>query len=334
MLASLLLIGCTKYQEPLRLEGNTMGTTYRVLIRMDGLDIQVEEASLHQKIDDKLILINKLMSTYDPNSEISRFNAAPQDTPFQLTGPTASVLAAALALAQKTSGAFDPTISPLVELWGFGPSSRGGGLPSTKAIKEARDRVGYQALMFEPATGLLSSEERRRLDFSAIAKGYAVDSIAEMLLGEGFEHYLVEIGGELRGSGLKSEGVPWRVAIETPDSASRTVFKTLALRDRAIATSGDYRNFFEFDGQRYSHTIDPATGYPVDHKTVSVSVIADTSMMADSWATALNVIGPERGIPLANREGLAVMMIAAKSTEPGWETFESTAMRAYLEESR
>ena len=309
-----------------------MGTTYRVLVRSESAGF--DAAKLHKMIDQELIYINKLMSTYDVNSEISRFNRSAQITPFKLSSETTEVLAFSLQLARQTQGAFDPTVSPLVNLWGFGPVRSDPKIPPTDAISRVRAEIGFDALALDATDNTLRSQLPRQLDLSAVAKGYAVDRLAAILIEAGLSHFLVEVGGELVAKGTKFEDVPWRVAIESPDPVNRGIFKALSLRDKAVATSGDYRNFFESNGQRYSHTLDPRTGSPVDHTTVSVTVLADTAMVADGWATALNVLGLDEGLKLANERGLAALFISRTDTSERRQSYESDTMKAYLEEAR
>lgn len=309
-----------------------MGTTYRVLVRSESAGF--DAAKLHKMIDQELIYINKLMSTYDVNSEISRFNRSAQITPFKLSSETTEVLAFSLQLARQTQGAFDPTVSPLVNLWGFGPVRSDAKIPPADAISRVRAEIGFDALALDATDNTLRSQLPRQLDLSAVAKGYAVDRLAAILIEAGLSHFLVEVGGELVAKGTKFEDVPWRVAIESPDPVNRGIFKALSLRDKAVATSGDYRNFFESNGQRYSHTLDPRTGSPVDHTTVSVTVLADTAMVADGWATALNVLGLDEGLKLANERGLAALFISRTDTSERRQSYESDTMKTYLEEAR
>lgn len=326
------VLSCSSEVDLTTLEGRTMGTTYRVLVRSESAGF--DAAKLHKMIDQELIYINKLMSTYDVNSEISRFNRSAQITPFKLSSETTEVLAFSLQLARQTQGAFDPTVSPLVNLWGFGPVRSDAKIPPADAISRVRAEIGFDALALDATDNTLRSQLPRQLDLSAVAKGYAVDRLAAILIEAGLSDFLVEVGGELVAKGTKFEDVPWRVAIESPDPVNRGIFKALSLRDKAVATSGDYRNFFESNGQRYSHTLDPRTGSPVDHTTVSVTVLADTAMVADGWATALNVLGLDEGLKLANERGLAALFISRTDTSERRQSYESDTMKAYLEEAR
>lgn len=324
-----LTSGCRDESGPFELTGNTMGTTYRILIANPTSAANLSET--HKEIDRKLININKLMSTYDPDSEISRFNQAAPGTPFSLHFDTANVLAFSLALAVKTGGGFDPTIGPLVELWGFGHTSAIAQPPVKDQIQTVRQRVGYESLQLDMSAPAVTTSTQRQLDFSATAKGFAVDALAVILEQRGHSNFLVEIGGELFSRGEKRPGQPWRVAIEMPSSAARAIYRAFPLIDSAIATSGDYRNYFESNGQRFSHTIDPRTGYPVTHATTSVTVVAPTTMVADGWATALNVLGPVAGMQLAADQNLAVVMLVIEDDE--LKALESQAFKDYLAQS-
>jgi len=213
-------------------------------------------------------------------------------------------------VSEMTDGAYDVTVGPLVNLWGFGPQDTHDKIPARGAIESARARTGYHNLELRQTPAAI----RKRLpglyvDLSSIAKGYAVDRVARLLEGQGIENYLVEIGGELRGKGHNERGTAWRIGIERPSANDRAVYKALKLDRSGLATSGDYRNYFEHDGQRYSHIINPLTGQPVSHKLASVTVIAASAMRADALATALMVLGPQDGYALAEHEGIAAFFI-------------------------
>lgn len=303
------LSGCDR---PIALEsmhGRTMGTTWAVTVANPPRGFRAE--TLTQEIEAVLEAVNREMSTYDPGSEISRFNAAPGDGAWISVSPRfAETTARALAFSELSDGAFDPTVAPLVNLWGFGPEATAADLPSDAEIDSALAEIGYGAIQVRaPEQGAaLAKTAPRRLDLSAIAKGAGVDAVADYLLSQGITNALVDIGGELRALGQK-DGQGWRIAIETPTKGERGVQSVIALSDRAIATSGDYRNYREIDGVSYSHTIDPKTGRPVTHGLASVSVIDASCALADGWATTLLVLGPERGFALAEARGLAAVFI-------------------------
>jgi thiamine biosynthesis lipoprotein len=296
-------------QEPIHsFFGPTMGTRYTIRVANPPVDLDL--AAMEQAVEGTLATVNQQMSTYLPDSELSRFNRHAGDDWFAVSAETALVVAAGLDVSQATDGAFDVTVGPLVNLWGFGPSGRTIAAPSTEAIAECRDRVGYDRL--ESRADPPALRKRRAdlyVDLSAIAKGFAVDQIARLLERHAVRSYMVEIGGEVRTRGRKPDGSWWRIGIERPDADIRQIQCVVELDDRALATSGDYRNFFEQDGSRFSHEIDPRTGLAVDHALVSVSVLAADCMTADAWATALLVLGPEAALPTARREGLEALCI-------------------------
>lgn len=292
----------------LHLSGSTMGATYSVKYR-PGPDTPPPEA-LQMEVDTLLAGINQTMSTYDPDSELSRFNRMRTTDWIPASASLLAVLKVALEIGVQSEGAFDITVGPLVNLWGFGPEFHPDRIPPEADIAAARVRVGHDKLTLRDAPPAIRKHRPDvYLDLSGIAKGYGVDRVAELMAAHGIEHYMVEIGGEVRVRGFKERDTPWRIAIEKPLPGERSVQTVLALSDIALATSGDYRNFFEIAGRRYSHTIDPATGWPVDNHLVSVTVLADTSMRADAWATAFQVLGPERGMAVAERLGLPVLFI-------------------------
>lgn len=299
--------------------GPTMGTAYHVALGSS--KDPAELAVLKQRVDERLAEINRLMSTYDPESELSRFNASRSDQWFEVSPETAKVVAAALDMAERSGGAFDPTVGPLVNLWGFGPANRAGATPTEEQIAKARERVGYQQVEVRTdPPALRKTNPKIYLDLSAIAKGYAADEVAEMLTapqeqgaaaeGPKVDGVMVEIGGEIRTIGSKAGGEPWRLGIERPDDNARIVSHVLEVNgSEAIATSGDYRNFYERDGQRFSHTIDPATGRPVRHELATVTIRTPTCIKADALATALSVMGPQQGYQWAQDNGVAALMV-------------------------
>ena len=215
-----------------------------------------------------------------------------------------------MAVGWQSEGAYDVTVAPLVDLWGFGPAGQVGAPPADDRITDVLENVGQDYLRLDGEGGYRLLKTRPvSLDFSSIAKGYGVDLVARWLDARGLDRYLVEVGGEMRLAGMSGRGDPWRVAIERPESALRTAEQAISVTDVAIATSGDYRNYFEVDGQRFSHSIDPRRGYPVSHDLVSVTVLDNSAMRADAWATALVVLGQERAMAVATQQGLAVYFI-------------------------
>lgn len=312
---SLALAGCSESGQPDQarvLSGGTMGTYWSVKIP-DGQS--VDAASLQEGLETELEQVNAAMSTWREDSRISAFNAMEAGC-MAVEAGFAEVVRQALQIAEATSGAYDVTIGPLVDLWGFG-SDEGIEQPAQEQIEAGLARTGWQKLWLEEGR-LCKSGEEVAIDLSSIAKGYGVDILADYLQARGITDFLADIGGELYAAGTKG-GDPWRLGVERPqdDSAERQAMLVLPVSDRAVATSGDYRNFFVLDGQRYSHIIDPRSGRPVEHGAASATVVADSATLADGWATALMVMEPQAGLELAARQGLAAMLILRQ--EDGFE---------------
>ncbi|MBL4885758.1 MAG: FAD:protein FMN transferase [Planctomycetaceae bacterium] len=302
--------GCQKQKpsDEIQLRGQTMGTFYQVTLASSEKCNQPEE--LKQHVEDLLEQINLQMSTYLPDSEISKFNDSQSTDWFEVSSDFANVAFESLEIAQQTGGAFDPTIGPLVNLWHFGPDQSTQSLPSEKTIEQAREVVGYQKLHVRLDPPAIKKEiPQLHLDLSAIAKGYAVDQVAHLVAKQGYKNYLVNIGGEVVAHGEKNSQFPWRLGIEKPLEDRREIAELVALQNTAMATSGDYRNFYEIDGQKFSHTIDSKTGRPVTHTLRSVSVIAATCSQADAFATALMVLGPQRAWAFAKEHQLNIYLI-------------------------
>lgn len=289
-----------------------MGTSYH--IKFHPLPAGLQLRQLQAEIDQRLETVNDQMSTWRPQSELSRFNQSPAGDWFPVSSDTAQVVAAAIETSRATDGAFDVTAGPLVNLWHFGPDTTSLDLPTDEAIDAARQLVGYEKIAVRHDPPALKKQlDDIYLDLSAIAKGYGVDVIAEYLESQSITNYLVEIGGEVRASGVRPDGKVWMVAIESPVVEVRRLHTALPLKNQALATSGGYRNYYEIDGQRYSHTIDPRTGRPIAHQLASASVIAPTAMEADAWATAFMVLGPDEGYNIAEELGLAVLLIESEN---------------------
>ena len=306
-----VVVGCDLSREsaaPVSISGSTMGTSYT--IKLSELPPGVIQEELHEDIDNLLERINDQMSTYRQDSELSRFNRFAGRDWFDVSPETAQVVKEALSVSLKSEGAFDVTVGPLVNLWSFGPQQRPRKVPSDGEIKDTLAIIGYQHLKVRTTPPAMQKlVDGLEVDLSAIAKGFAVDQVAELLIQRGVKDFLVEIGGEIRTYGVKEDGSPWIVGIELPADDQRSVQEVVKLGDRALATSGDYRNFFVEDGKRYSHTIDPRTGRPIKHRLASVTVIADICMQADAWATTLMVLGLEEGYEFALGQDLAVLFL-------------------------
>ncbi len=283
--------------------GQTMGPIeYRVVIG-DGQH-QIDQGKATQLVNSKLSQVNQLMSTYLADSDVSRFNRTDSTDWFAVDPLTVQVVQRSLEISQMTDGAFDITVGPAVDLWNFGANKHEGVIPTEKQIADVKSIVGYRMLAVRQDPPALKKEKAGvRIDLSAIAKGFAVDQVALALQGTQIDHYLVEIGGEVRTEGYSPQGRPWRIGIEKPSDSGRQVLVVAALEDDALATSGDYRNFRIIDGQRYSHTIDPRTCRPVKFGLASSSIVqhgnqVDGCMTADALATALMVIGSGEKIDL------------------------------------
>lgn len=307
--------------------GSTMGTSYSVKIPQ--LPAQVDRGALERDIARILDTVNQQMSTYRPESELSRFNAGAPATWTEVSSDTLAVVTEALRISRLSDGAFDPTVGPLVDLWGFGPGDGPRIVPAVDRIETTLRRVGHRHVRTKATLPSLGKSRRDiRIDLSGIAKGFGVDKVAEHLERIGIDYYLVEIGGELRGRGYSPRGDTWRVGIERPVAAPGRVQRVVRLGGRALATSGDYRIFFERDGSRYSHIINPRDGWPVNHGLASVTVVAPTTMQADALSTALMVLGPETGLALARREAIAAFFIA--KTDSGFVELVSPEFAPYL----
>jgi thiamine biosynthesis lipoprotein len=289
--------------------GETMGTRYVVKIHAPPSTLP-EDWRL--RVDQELREVNDQMSTYLKSSEISRFNSSTSTDWFEVSPETAMVVAKALEVHRQSEGALDVTVMPLVNAWSFGPGKRTQSPPSEETLAEILRRVGSQHLSArQDPPAIRKAIPDLSIDLSAIAKGHGVDRVVELLHGLGAKDLFVEIGGEVRAKGDKG-GEPWMVGLQQPDAKGDAVAKAIPLRDIAIATSGDYRNYFEHEGQRYSHTINPTDGRPVRHAAASVSILAGDCMTADAWATAINVLGPEEGVRVAKGVGLDVLLMVRR----------------------
>ena len=287
--------------------GLSMGTSWSVKINAETLPLPRQQ--LKSQFDAILDRVNGEMSTYLPESELSIINAAHSTGPIPVSRSLMQVLEAAREISRLTRGGFDVTVGPLVNLWGFGPE-QDFTVPGEEQIDAALRLAGYEYLRLDPAAPALKKAHGGiQIDLSAIAKGYGVDRVADYLDSLQLNDYLVEIGGEIRARGVNREQAPWQIGIEQPVAGQRGVQRIIKLDNMAMATSGDYRNFFEQDGIRYSHTIDPRTGRPVSHGLASVTVLHPSAMLADAWATGLLVLGPEQGYATALENGLDAYFI-------------------------
>ncbi len=324
VLLFLFLSACSPApEEIIQFSGKTMGTTYHITLRNPG---NLESAVLKQQLDYQLAHFNRIASTYIDDSELNLLNRAPLGEWQALSEPLYNILSLAMEVSWLTAGAFDITVAPLVDLWGFGPHKREG-KPSAEELRGALARVGYTRLQLDMLEPKLLKTAALRMDLSAIAKGYAVDAAAIWLSSLGVQDYLVEIGGEMRVAGLSPRGDAWRIGVESPIGGQAQL--AIELGDIAVATSGDYRNYFEEGGVRYSHTIDPRTGQPVRHTLVSVTVLDASCAFADAMATAFSVMGAERTLALAEAQDLPVYLI--ESTDQGFVSRYSSAFAPYIQ---
>jgi thiamine biosynthesis lipoprotein len=321
----LVLAGCEKPAEQVHLTGPTMGTTYNIkYISADGVP---SPEVLQKEVDRLLEEVNDQMSTYRKDSELSRFNQSQSADAFEVSPQTATVVKEAIRLNGLTQGALDVTVGPLVNLWGFGPEARPEVVPTDEELAQRKAMTGIEHLSVVGNT-LQKSIPNLYVDLSTIAKGWGVDVVADYIQSQGILNYMVEVGGEMRLKGLNREGVAWRIAIEKPSVEERAIQEIIEPGDMAIATSGDYRNYFERDGVRYSHIINPATGKPINHKVVSVTVLDKSSMTADGLATGLMVLGEEQGMKVAEENNIAVFMIV--KTDDGFKELASSAYKPYM----
>ncbi|MFC3606498.1 FAD:protein FMN transferase [Stutzerimonas tarimensis] len=299
------LAGCLVQDSVETYVGPTMGSTYSVKY------VRTEQGpapeQMQRETEAFLAELDAQVSTYRPDSDIQRFNAAPAGTCMPMADSVLAMVSEAAALSDLSQGALDLTIAPLLDAWGFGPNVREERVPTEQDLASARERVGYQHLSI--VDGELCKSAPVVLDFNSIAAGYAVDRVSAHLEELGVRSYLVEITGELKAVGVKPDGSPWRIAIEAPVEGERTAQQIIELDDYSISTSGDYRNYFERDGKRFSHTIDPASGVPIQHALASVTVADPSALRADALSTVLLVLGPERGMAFAEREGIAAFFV-------------------------
>lgn len=309
------------------INGLTMGTSYSIKIVPNGNEL--DKNTVHTNIENILADINQAMSTYIDDSELSLFNQS-RITDWQvLSADLYQVIQHGNQVSSISSGAFDITVGPLVNLWGFGPDPYSREIPSDSVIQSIKQHSGYEKLDFDATTQRISkSDPVVTIDLSGIAKGFAVDKIAQYLNELGITDYLVEIGGELIGKGTNAKQQAWQIGIEQANPLERSVQRIVGLDNIAMATSGDYRNYFEKDGVRYSHTIDPASGKPISHTLAAVTVLHSSAIHADALATAFMVSGPEKSLALANEIGVALYMII--KTNAGFEERYNDRFKPYL----
>ncbi|CDQ15456.1 FAD:protein FMN transferase ApbE [Klebsiella quasipneumoniae] len=333
--ACVLFSGCDSATTPATpastatvLDGKTMGTFWRVSV------IGVDEAkaqALRAKVQAQLDADDRLLSTWKNDSALMRFNHAADTRPWPVSEAMADIVTLSLRIGAKTDGAMDITVGPLVNLWGFGPDKQPVATPDAQAIAAAKARIGLQHLQVINQSGrqfLQKDIPDLFVDLSTVGEGYAADHLARLMEQEGISRYLVSVGGALVSRGMNGEGKPWRVAIQKPTDRENAVQAIVDINGHGISTSGSYRNYYELDGKRISHVIDPQTGQPITHKLVSVTVIAPTALEADGWDTGLMVLGPEKAQQVVREQGLAVYMIVKEGE--GFKTWMSPQFRTFL----
>jgi thiamine biosynthesis lipoprotein len=314
----------------LSVTGRTMGTTFTVKVVTDDLS-EANHEHLTGRVRAVVDEVDQRMSTYKSTSEVERFNHGGIEV-FAVSPDLLEVVVEAQRVAQLTGGAFDVTVGPLVDAWGFGPSGATD-TPGDEILRELLAITGFELIEVdvEHAT-LRKTLDGCRIDLSAIAKGFAVDRVSAMLAGKGLPNHMVEIGGEVRCRGVNGTGQVWRIGIERPAVEGRSVHLAVPLKDLSLATSGDYRNFVARDGVRISHTIDPRTGHPVSHDLASVSVIHASCMTADALATGLGVLGPDEGFELAERQKIAALFLV-RTGDDDFEELRTSTWMMMLENS-
>jgi len=327
-----LLAGCDNQEKTasrgLVLEGKTMGTYWRVSLA--GVDSS-QEQGLRDKIQAQLDEDDRLMSTWKNDSALSRFNQFDSTAPYPVSEAMSDIITMALRVGAKTEGAMDITVGPLVNLWGFGPHKAPEKTPDEAEITAAKALTGLHHLQVINASGkqwLKKDLPSLSVDLSTIGEGYAADHLARLMEQNGIGRYLVSVGGTVVARGMNSEGNAWRVAIQKPTDRESVIQALVDINGHAISTSGSYLNYYELDGKRISHIINPETGRPIDHNLVSVSVISTTAMEADAWDTGLMVLGAEKAKQVAQKEGLAVYLITRG--EHGFETWMSPQFKTFL----
>ena len=325
------LAGCEKpvAERPMvEIHGRTMGTFYGVKVVGD---FPGGQQALQTQVDTLLKHYNDEISTYDQNSSLSKFNQQQTTAPFPVSQDMADIVISALRVGQRTQGVLDVTVGPLVNLWGFGPDKRPIKTPTDEQIAAARQRVGIQHLHVDVSAdhaALRKDVPNIYVDLSTIGEGFGADKVAEFLESRGVHNYLVEIAGASRSRGVNAKGEQWKLAIQKPTDELDDVQAIVKPDGRAISTSGSYRNYYELNGQRYSHIIDPATGKPITHRLVSATVITPTALEADGLDTALMVMGPEKAMAFAKQQHLAVYLVI--KTDKGFKAEHSESFEPYL----
>ena len=325
----LLLAGCS-LQKEVSFSGKTMGTTYHITV-VTGYFSSAKD--LKDPIDQLLEAINNSMSTFRKDSEISRFNAN-QNTgeKFKISDDFFNVMTVAKTVYELTGGAWDGTVKPLENLWGFGNSENKKSIPAQSEIAAVLPDIGFNNIEISSDRYLIKKKASLSLDLASIAKGYGVDQVAALIKTSGIKNFLVEIGGEVFAAGFRKDGKPWRIGINTPQTGSPfdQVYKVVNLHNKGFATSGDYRNYFEAGGQRFSHILDPRNGYPVSNGVVSISIVADTCTFADGLATAVMVLGHKKGLERVNSIDHTECLIVVRTHDGKFVDYYSKGFKTYM----
>lgn len=312
-LALLALAACDNSLPQLDLGGSALGTSFTVSLVEPPDDLDAD--ALRDELLAAMQYVDQLASTWRDDSKLSLLNADYSIDWIPVSGEFCELLERSQEVSETTQGAFDLTIGPLVNVWGFGPGGQATEPPSAADIVAAQHRVGYKMLEVDCKERLVRKDvPDLYIDLSGWAKGYAVDQLAELLDSRGFDNYLVEIGGELRVSGLNRDSEGWAIGIEAPSTSARVPHAIVHVSNTSVATSGDYRNFFEHDGKRFSHMIDARTGRPVKHNLAAVTVVHPSAAYADAMATALLVLGPDAGLALAKELNLSAYFLVRNPT--------------------
>lgn len=305
-----VLSGCGNGDSLERFDGPAMGSRYSIQYVRHSYTLAPK--AVQAEVENILAEVDRQFSTYRSDSDVERFNDLPANRCQKMPAPILKLIRVAQLLSEQSEGSYDLTVEPLLNLWGFGPQAREEKVPTAQSLAEVRQRVGYQHLRID--RDQLCKDAAVEVDFNSIAAGYAVDTIAEKLEAMGIRSYLVEVTGELKAAGKKHDGSPWRIALEEPRDDQQVAERVIVVDGYGVSTSGDYRNYFEQDGRRYSHTFDARTGAPVSHTLASVTVINPSALMADGLSTLLLILGPERGWDYAEKHDIGAFFVIRADT--------------------
>ncbi len=320
----MMLSACASHEKTTRFSGYAMGTTYNVVIISNNPEIREKAQNI---INDTIKRIDSHLSNWNPDSEISKFNKSKENHSFNISPMLLDVMVIGNQVHEESNGFFDVTLAPIINLWGFGAKNGDKTIPTKEEISTKLFQTGQnrQLKLDVESSSLTKLNSNVTISLSAIAKGYGIDQIAKGLTSLGIDNFLVEIGGDLITRGKNPHGLAWQIGIEQPDNSGKEIQKLVKLNNIAMATSGDYRNYFEEDGVRYSHIINPKNGYPITHNTVSVTVLAENATLADAWATALLAIGEKQGMKLAEQNMIAALFIVNQKDNSGQKYITKTS---------